>query len=404
MRSNPFGLYVHIPFCAKICHYCDFAKTANFSHDHVTSYMDALVRQLKAWSYVIPKQEKFTSVFFGGGTPGLLTTELAPLMNLIQEMTVSDAEITIEANPANVTAENLKIWRMLGMNRISIGVQSFDDVGLKSLTRDHSSAEAQKALELASKSFPKSNGDLIYGWSGQTMASWRRDLEMMIDSGVNHMSLYALTYEGQTPFARAERRGVMEATSGDDVASLYDVACEVLRDRGFDHEEISNWSRPGQTCKHNWLYWLGDKYVGIGAGAHGFVDDRSAMGLRYHYDGDLRRFLRSTADVDVVGDVTSVIEKTGGVVDRDRDLQSWLLEYIGCGLRSKQGVSLELLNSKGFSFKPSPVLQRALADGLIYVGNESIKLSESEWFRETAWSLEVCDSMLFLAAKVAMKT
>ena len=397
MTLKPFGLYVHIPFCNRICHYCDFAKTANYSADHVASYIEALSRQLRAWRLALPAGQKFSSVFFGGGTPGVLTREYERLMPEILEMTAVGAEITLESNPSNVTKDNISVWRDLGFNRLSIGVQSFEGAGLKALTRDHSSKEAICALEIAAKHFPKSNGDLIYGWPGQTLASWQSDLDKMIASGVNHVSLYALTFEGNTPFARAERRGAMTSASGDDLASYYDMACHVFDRNGFDHEEISNWSRRGGGCDHNWLYWRGDYFVGIGAGAHGFVGNGTEIGLRYSYPGDLRKFLRDTSKCGVksfAGVEPALIEATGGIIDAARDLKSWLYEYVGCGLRCRDGVDLALLKDKGFTFSPSSNIERALREGLLSIAGERLLATESEWFRETAWSYEVCSSML----------
>jgi oxygen-independent coproporphyrinogen-3 oxidase len=396
MTAKPFGLYVHIPFCNRVCHYCDFAKTANYSEDHVAAYVRALYAQLKSWRQILPAGQKFSSVFFGGGTPGVLTREYAAMMPDILSMTKPGAEITLESNPGNVTIDNMSIWRDLGFNRLSIGVQSFDPAGLKALTRDHSAGEASRALELAPKHFPKSNGDLIYGWPGQADASWRADLDRMIASGVNHLSLYALTFEGNTPFARAERRGVMKSTSGDDLASRYDLACDVLGKNGFDHEEISNWSRAGGGCDHNWLYWRGDYFVGIGAGAHGFVDNGTDIGLRYSYPEDLRQFLRATADIDVKAsgrNLQDVITGTGGVIDVDRDREAWLYEYVGCGLRCRDGVDLAMLASKGFKFTPNQTIERAMREGLLCLVEGHLVAIEREWFRETAWSYEICASM-----------
>jgi oxygen-independent coproporphyrinogen-3 oxidase len=387
--NNPLGLYVHIPFCANICHYCDFAKTANFTEGHVSAYLTALQTQLKAWSIVIPSAKRFTSVFFGGGTPGILGQELEPLMELIARLSASDAEITIEANPANVTSETIRIWRSMGFNRLSIGVQSFEQVGLKALTRDHTPEQAKLALERASESFPKSNGDLIFGWPGQSMKSWQTDLQTMIDSGVNHVSLYALTLDGQTPMARAHRRGVLETLSDDEQALFYAAACERLSSAGFDHEEVSNWSRPDKSCDHNWLYWQAHDYIGIGAGAHGFVDDGSDVGLRYQYPADLRRFLKINVDTSHCQTLHDVMVQTGGQAEEDRDRKSWLLEYIGCGLRCRAGIDLGLLKQKGHLFVPTKIIAQALDEGILSRCGSRLILSEKEWFRETSWSLEV---------------
>jgi oxygen-independent coproporphyrinogen-3 oxidase len=391
LMGKPFGLYVHIPFCSKLCHYCDFAKTANFNADHQKSYIESLIKQLSVWYSVIPDSKRFTSVFFGGGTPGLLTHEYAELMTLIGQRAVHDVEVTLEANPSNVTEEACEVWRSLGFNRLSVGVQSFDESGLKVLTRDHSCSEAFSALQKAAKTFPRSNGDLIYGWPGQTTDSWLSDLSRMVDSGVNHLSLYALTYEGQTPFARAQRRGVMQAVDDDRLAIFYDAACEFLRKSGFEHEEISNWSRPGASCRHNWLYWHGDEYIGIGAGAHGFVADGSNVGLRYSYPGDLRSFLRTEIQNSVGPEIKDIVLSTGGIVDSERTLESWLLEYVGCGLRCRDGIDINLITAKGYRLRESEVFRRGLRDGMLRMQNDRIYLSESEWFRETAWSLAVAD-------------
>jgi oxygen-independent coproporphyrinogen III oxidase len=401
---TPLGLYVHIPFCSKICHYCDFAKTANYTGQHVADYIKACTAQLQAWITTLESQTKFTSVFFGGGTPGVLTHEYAPLMALIQDHLAPNAEVSLESNPGNVTEKNITSWKNLGFNRLSIGVQSFDTTGLKVLTRDHTSDEALRALELAANLMDKSNGDLIYGWPGQTDESWQRDLEIMAARGLNHLSLYALTYEGNTPFARAERRGVLQATSGDNLAVRYEMACAVLRKNGYAHEEISNWSKPGGECQHNWLYWRGHPFIGIGAGAHGFVDDGTAIGVRYSYTGDLRQFLKlCTAELHAQATTglhrTSmspsrhdVLASTGGKIDGTRDRHAWLYEYVGCALRTTDGVDLKRMAEQGFRFIPNQKIERALREGLLFISEHKLQATEIEWFRETAWSYEICES------------
>jgi oxygen-independent coproporphyrinogen-3 oxidase len=391
---RPLGLYVHIPFCAKLCHYCDFAKTANFNDDHVARYLDVLGQQFQMGMRCLPTNQKLTSVYFGGGTPGLLTQEYEFLMRDIMSMTVPQAEVTIEANPINVSQENILIWRDLGFNRLSLGVQTFDPTGLKVLTRDHSAQQALQALELTAKGFPKSNGDLIYGWNGQTETSWFNDLSLMASSGVNHISAYALTYEGQTPFARSQRRGILQPMHGDDVAHRYDMARKHLANQGFTHEEVSNWSKPGGEGQHNWIYWRGQHYIGIGAGAHGFVDDGRTIGLRYSYPGDFRSFLRQGSTPGSEGlSLNDVIKATGGVVDQDRDAASWVYEYVGSGIRCQDGVDLDRLKNVGFELMPNEILQRGIAEGLLRIDAGHLKASEGEWFRETAWSYQIILSL-----------
>jgi len=397
MNNAPLGLYVHIPFCSALCNYCDFAKTANYGKVHVKEYLDVLLTQLIQWKNILGPEKKFTSVFFGGGTPGLFAKEYDSLMGVIHEMSAQGAEVTLEANPDNVSLENIQTWKSLGINRLSVGVQTFDEKGLKDLTRQHSIHKALSALELASKNFPKSNGDLIYGWNGQTLESWRRDLEMMVSTGVDHVSLYALTYEGHTPFARAERRGIRHAMPGDDLAERYKIASEFLKDRNFVHEEVSNWAKEGTSCEHNWLYWRANYYVAIGAGAHGFLDDGTPIGLRYHYPSDFRELIRrqNSRAIDASQrSYSDLVVAQGGAIDRDRDLEAWKLEYVGCGLRCQDGVNLEKLSQIGFTFRPSATLQRATAEGYLFQEGSELRLIKEEWFRETAWSLEVCESLV----------
>jgi oxygen-independent coproporphyrinogen-3 oxidase len=393
--STPLGLYVHIPFCSAICHYCDFAKTANYSDDHVAQYFSHLERQLLEWKRLLPPTQKFSSVFFGGGTPGLFTDQYDRLMALIRDMSLTGAEMSLEANPDNVTEDAISMWRGLGFNRLSIGVQTFDPRGLKDLTRTHSAEAAVAALELAAKHFPKSNGDLIYGWDGQDANSWRSDLTQLVSTGVNHISLYALTYEGQTPFARAERRGVRAQTQDDVLAQYYELACEILGDAKFNHEEVSNWSKTGASCDHNWLYWSGHHYVGVGAGAHGFVDDQSGIGLRYSYPSNFRDLTRrnNAESLDHLDRPIDLVETFGGQIDATRDLESWKLEYVGCGLRCKDGIDLAPLIRQGFEFKPNSKVQRALGEGLMTLYAGRLVLTSKEWFRETGWAYEVCESL-----------
>jgi coproporphyrinogen III oxidase-like Fe-S oxidoreductase len=246
---------------------------------------------------------------------------------------------------------------------------------------------------LAAKYFPKSNGDLIYGWHGQDLGSWDNDLKTLVSTGVNHVSLYALTYEGQTPFVRAEQRGKREQMSDDELAERYELACEKLALAGFNHEEISNWSNGQATCDHNWLYWRGNYYVGIGAGAHGFIDDGSVIGLRYSFPSDFRAMLRQGKSAGKFERLSDLVEGVGGKIDKSRDLESWKLEYVGCGLRSSEGIDLEFLAKHGFLFNPTPRISRALADGKIAIMGQKLVLDKKDWFLETAWAFEVCESL-----------
>ncbi len=371
--ANQLGLYIHIPFCSALCHYCDFAKTALYTSDHVTNYFRKAEADLLVW--LGANEHPITSVFFGGGTPGLFTREYASLFDHIRPHLANEAEISLEANPHNITADNLAAWRGLGFNRLSIGIQTMDDQGLKVLTRDHSGSDAFAAMDLANKYFKNLNVDLIYGWPGQTAEIWRKDLEVVAAAGVTHLSLYCLTFEEQTTMGRKLRRGLVHAANDDTLAERYNYARRYLADVGFDHDEVSNWAKPGFSCRHNWLYWSDQPFIGIGAGAHGYLP-QGDVGMRYSYSKDLKHFLR--------GD-------THQIDPRAKD--DWLLEYIGSSLRTIRGTDLELIARKtGLTLEPNGVIQRGVAEGMLSLGR-SAQLVASEWFREVAWSLALYESL-----------
>ena len=379
--TKPFGLYIHIPFCARLCHYCDFAKTANFDAEHVKKYFSTLEVQLSHWLNHLGPDHRFTSVFFGGGTPGLFGQEYEGIFQKFSPYLAADAEITLEANPNNVTKDKLSIWRDFGVNRLSMGVQSFDQIGLGVMTRDHSAEEAVAAIELALAMMPNINADLIYGWPGQSRESWGQDLQKMSSLGVPHLSLYALTFEGKTPFAMAERRGVMKGMPDEEQYWSYTKAQRYLALTGFRQEEVSNWAKESHACRHNALYWQGHPYVGIGAGAHGFVPaEHDPVGLRYSYPGDLRKFLLECGGAS---------RSQGWILDAARNRESWLMEYVGCGLRCTTGIDLQRIVAMGFRFEPTKLLKEALAHGQVIMQGNTITLTPDEWFRETAWSGEL---------------
>jgi oxygen-independent coproporphyrinogen-3 oxidase len=368
--SNPLGLYIHIPFCAKVCHYCDFAKTANFFEQDVQKYFAILTAHLREHLAKLPSGTVFSSVFFGGGTPSLFVSEYLELFEVFRPFLGINAEISIEANPNDISSSKLEAWRTLGFNRISIGVQTFDELGLRKLTRDHDRQAAIEALQASRKVFSNINCDLIYGWEDQTSQTWQSDLEMLVQLKIPHVSLYALTFEGRTPFVRRVERGVLKSATDKFLEHCYLSAMHILSREGYNHEEISNWSRPGFSCQHNWIYWRGDSYVGVGAGAHGYLNWMGPQGLRYSYDKDFRRYLnQTTADI-----------------DQERSADVWLMEYVGCSLRTFEGIDLRRVSERGFGFAPDGIVKSAISERRIFVTETKITLPEAEWFRETAWS------------------
>lgn len=397
MKSHPFGLYLHLPFCARICHYCDFVKSALYSAEQKTAYLKAqeslLDDYLKIWAEIpgAGDRPEFDSVFWGGGTPSLVAEELRPIMKKIMAVTAPSAEVTLEANPEHIHASNLQIWRDIGINRLSLGVQSFDSRGLKALTRDHSGESAIAGVALARQSFPQINLDLIYGWPGQSEEDWAKDLEVLIASGATHASLYNLTFEGNTPFARRLSRGRMAAMDDDRLYSYYEMACTMMRAGGYQHEEVSNWHLPGHEARHNGLYWHGGSYVGIGAGAHSFLEELGPYGTRYHQGANWRTFVPEP-----VSSLAGIMTCHSHSIDDDRDQEAWVLEVVSSGLRTIRGINITGIERKtGYSFVPRPLVQKAFDQGWMRLDSgDQLFLDELEWFRETRWSLEVALSFV----------
>ncbi len=398
------SLYLHIPYCRALCHYCDFAKTANFAPALPGAYVGHLRRHLVAWlshPSVRPRVASgFITVFFGGGTPSLLGAEYAPLMDDLRPLLAPGCEVTFEANPDDVTADRLALWRSLGVNRLSLGVQTFEPAGLGTLRRIHGPAQAVAAIAAARAVFPNLNVDLIYGWPGQDLAAWRRDLRQVLALDVRHLSLYALTYEGRTPLARAAQRGKVTPAADEVLADLYAEAVDRLGAAGFDHEEVSNWAKPGASCRHNWVYWQDGAYLGIGAGAHGYLAEPDGPGLRYAYPRSDRTFLRHAPHASHELNATELPlgERFGVTVESERDQASWLTEVVAGGLRTTRGVAIgAALARTGKTFVPTPALQEALARSFISIDplegtSRVLRLSPGEWFREAGWAVEVLRS------------
>lgn len=397
-RDN-WGLYLHIPFCSQICHYCDFAKTALYDDSLINQYFGRLRRDLQNmlayYTLTIP-DFKISSVFLGGGTPGLFAIEYEELVKLWAPFLTPTAEVSLEANPDNVTAEALGIWRDLGWNRLSIGVQSFQAEGLKFLTREHDAKVTVLALERALRYFPNLNIDLIYGWEGQSDEKWRADLSQALSIGVPHLSLYTLTYEPRTPIGRRQLRGLIPEAGDDILYQRYHIARDLLSSHGFEHDEVSNWCRPEYSCHHNWLYWQDQGFIGLGAGATGYHPDSAGPGIRYRIHPDLRGYLRRESiskaeNITPESQISSIVGHIGGQIEEERDKESWLFEYVGSSLRSSRGTDLQRIYRKtGWEWRPRPTVARGLDQGqLILKDGQYLILTPEEWFRETAWSVEV---------------
>ncbi len=403
MNQTPLslGLYLHIPFCSRICHYCDFVKTARFAADDPASYVQMLQTYAQAWLRVLEREfgsVELRTLFLGGGTPSLLDEAYRPLMQSLGPWLRADAEITLEANPEHVTPERVKIWSELGINRLSLGVQSFQARGLKFLTREHSPEKAREAVQLARSIIPNVNLDLIYGWQGQELGDWEADLYAATALDIQHLSLYTLTYEGRTPLARMHRRGVLDALTDERLESMYLMACQTLRAVGFAHEEVSNWHKPGFASVHNSIYWHSGSYLGLGNGAHSFLAESGGpWGVRWSQDPNLRLLQDGITRLDVASTLPFLLNMPGVHIENERGASEWLLEVVSSGLRTEKGINVNAICAKtGYNFRPRPSLEQAIRHGLMQLNADGIlTLREEEWYRETGWALEV--SLSFVA-------
>lgn len=265
-----FGVYVHWPFCQAKCPYCDFNSHVVRGVDQAR-YAAALVRELEYMAGLCEPQH-LTSVFFGGGTPSLMEPRtVETVLGAIDRLwgLTQGVEISLEANPTSVEADNFRDYAALGINRVSLGVQAMNDRDLKFLGRLHTSEEALKAIELARTHFARLSFDLIYARPGQTVEAWQAELTRALDFAVDHLSLYQLTIEEGTPFFALHTRGAFSIPAEEEAATLYEATQVLCADAGLAAYEVSNHARAGAECRHNLTYWRYGDYVGVGPGAHG---------------------------------------------------------------------------------------------------------------------------------------
>ncbi|MGE5603844.1 MAG: radical SAM family heme chaperone HemW [Nitrososphaerales archaeon] len=279
--TSPLALYLHIPFCAVRCHYCDFNTYAHLDalfEPYASALGEEVRRAGERQAFRVP------TVFLGGGTPTVLPPRL--LEQILRATKDAfrldpDAEITSEANPGTTDAELFAAMRSMGVNRLSMGVQSFDDAELSWLGRMHSAAEAETAYDAARRAgFDNINLDFMFGLPGQSLETWSRTLDRALALAPDHISLYSLTVEHGTPLHDAVRRGVQAPPDEDKAADFYLLASDRLAAAGYEQYEISNWSRPGLACRHNLVYWHHEPYLGFGPGAHSFDGRRRWWNVR----------------------------------------------------------------------------------------------------------------------------
>jgi len=269
-----FGVYIHWPFCLSKCPYCDFNSHVRHAAIDEARFARAFAAEIAATAARVPGRTVST-IFFGGGTPSLMqpATIAAVLDSVARHWHVAaDAEITLEANPTSVEAARFRGYRTAGVNRVSLGVQALDDRALGALGRLHSAREALDAVAIARSVFERYSFDLIYARPQQTPQQWAQELKRALDEAAEHLSLYQLTIEQETPFAALHAAGKLTIPDDEAARALYDTTQDVCAAHGLPAYEVSNHARPGSECRHNLVYWRAQEYAGIGPGAHGRLD------------------------------------------------------------------------------------------------------------------------------------
>ncbi len=329
--DNAFGVYIHWPFCLSKCPYCDFNSHVRRAPIDESRFVHAFTREIATTAARVPGRT-VSSIFFGGGTPSLMqpATVGAVLDAVARHWRVApDVEVTLEANPTSVEADRFRGYRAAGVNRVSLGVQALDDRVLAELGRLHSAREALEAVAVARSVFGRYSFDLIYARPGQAPQQWGRELKTALAEAGEHLSLYQLTIEPETPFAALRAAGKLEIPDEDTARALYDTTQDICAAHGLPAYEISNHARPGGECRHNLVYWRAQDYAGIGPGAHGRLDidgDRHATATEKRPESWLVRV--ETQGHGVVSD---------DILTREEQADEFLL----MGLRLAEGVDLE---------------------------------------------------------------
>ncbi|MEP9396701.1 radical SAM family heme chaperone HemW [Mesorhizobium sp. KR2-14] len=367
--SEPgFGVYIHWPFCAAKCPYCDFNSHVRHQPVDQERFVRAFEAELATMRQRTGPRE-VTSIFLGGGTPSLMKpqTVAAVLDAVAANWTVPQGvEITLEANPSSVEAERFRGYRAAGVNRVSLGVQALNDADLRFLGRLHSVEEALQAIALARETFPRLSFDLIYARPGQTPQAWAAELKQAIGHAVDHLSLYQLTIEEGTRFHALHEAHKFELPDADQAAELYAITQEVTAAHGLPAHEISNHARPGAESRHNLIYWRYGEYVGVGPGAHGrFVEDGRRVVTIAEKMPETWLELVETKGHGVTG---------GEILTRSEEADEFLL----MGLRLVEGIDLvryEALSGRELSPARVSILRD---EGLIEpVGNSRLRATPS---------------------------
>ena len=364
MQTKPTSAYVHIPFCTQICYYCDFSKVF-IKNQPVDSYLEHLIEEYDSYDI-----KKLRTLYIGGGTPTALSApQLAFLLEkLTDKLDLSYLEeLTIEANPGDLDQEKIAVLKDSPVNRVSLGVQTFNDRTLKQIGRSHSEKDIYENIaNLKKAGFDNISIDLIYALPKQTMEDVKTNVAKAIALDIPHMSLYSLILENHTVFMNRMRRGKLPLPKEDLEAEMFDYIIAELEKAGFEHYEISNFSKPGFESRHNLMYWDNAEYYGIGAGASGYV-----YGVRYKNHGPIRHYLQAVeaGHARVQEEVLTLKEK--------------MEEEMFLGLRKKSGVSKKRFEEKfGVSFEDQygAIVSELTEQGLLIPDRDMVRMTKQGLF------------------------
>ena len=364
MQAKPSSAYVQIPFCTQICYYCDFSKVF-IKNQPVDAYLEHLIQETR--SYEIGK---LRTLYIGGGTPTALSAQqLAYLLTeLPKVMDLSEVEeFTIEANPGDLDTDKIAVLKDSQVNRVSLGVQTFDNKMLKKIGRSHQEQDIYDNIRyLKQAGFDNISIDLIYALPGQTMDQVKENVAKAIDLDIPHMSLYSLILENHTVFMNRMRRGKLPLPKEELEAEMFEYIIEELEKAGFEHYEISNFSKPGFESRHNLVYWDNAEYYGLGAGASGYVD-----GIRYKNHGPIRHYLEA------------VEAGKARITEEHLTLEEKMEEELFLGLRKKTGVSKARFEEKfGVSFdqRYGQVVASLTEQGLLVPDDKQVRMTKRGLF------------------------
>ena len=364
MQKKPTSAYVHIPFCTQICYYCDFSKVF-IKNQPVDSYLEHLLEEFQSYDI-----QKLRTLYIGGGTPTALSaSQLEVLLDgLTKNLDLSALEeLTIEANPGDLDADKIAVLKNSAVNRVSLGVQTFDDKMLKKIGRSHLEKDIYENIDrLKLAGFDNISIDLIYALPGQTMEQVKENVAKAIGLDIPHMSLYSLILENHTVFMNRMRRGKLPLPKEELEAEMFEYIIAELERAGFEHYEISNFSKSGFESRHNLMYWDNAEYYGIGAGASGYVN-----GVRYKNHGPIRHYL------------SAVEEGNARITEEHLSQKEQMEEEMFLGLRKKSGVSMARFEEKfGRSFDGlyGEIVRDLVQQGLMQIDGDRVRMTKRGLF------------------------